>query len=514
MEDSKVISILAVSYSQDAASSLLNQAVPGLSTSDNQEWTTKEGEFTVKAYIKYPGTDIHRRGANWLDLLLISVPEGNEFEREILDYSTNRKDVKSRFLIDSNADRSPKYENINVIDAGSFAGKLKDYAEELTKFNADNTDETNEVDYHVKRQVFNIGNSDSKLDKLFHMYKKAFKVLNKVTEMVKTFSTFDHSQGKSETTGKFNFAPENTQSNGIGFLFDLFVGDIFDQENPELPLVVRDNYFTASIEFLAKNEEGAEVIISTFEMLKEMLAQMGDVLSILDKLGVTISFSKNKKSVFIDLTFGGLLGEAAINIVRGFNFQSFKFSLTDEFRFQTDLNFKDLYENPDLDNIISKLGSLTIRGDGKIINFRTVCHFIRELAKHVSSDDKKKQINIISYLGLIISAFESFGLELTYDSSDIKTVGLEIADGVLGGDGAAKQMIDMGNQQFTEGIIPMVLGTIEGVKPMLEPFMAGLRELDLDKISVELISPGVRGEFKGTILLPGFTEFLNKNVTN
>lgn len=514
MEDSKVISILAVSYSQDAASSLLNQAIPGLSTSDNQEWTTKQGEFTVKAYIKYPGTDIHRRGANWLDLLLISVPEGNEFEREILDYSTNRKDVKSRFLIDSNTDRSPKYENITVTDAGSFAGKLSDYAAELAKFNADWSDST-DIEYNIKRQkLFNIGNTNTKLDKLFFAYQQSFKILNKISEMVKSFSTFDLSQGKSDFTGKFNFSPENTQSNGIGLLIDLFVGDVFDQENPELPLVVRDNYFTASIEFLAKSEEGAEVIIQTFETLKEMLTQMGDMLSVLEKLGFTISFSKNKKSVFIDLTFGGLLGEAAINIVRGFNFQSFKFSFTDEFRLQTDLNFKDLYENPDLDNIITKLGTLTIKGDAKIINLRTVCHFIREFAKHTSSDEKKKQFNLISYFGLILSAFETSGLNFTYDSSDIKSVGLEVADGVLGGEGAVNGLIGMGNQQLTEGILPMVLGTIEGIKPMLEPFMAGLKELDLDKISVELVSPGVRGELKATLLLPGLTEFLNKNVTN
>ena len=245
-----------------------------------------------------------------------------------------------------------------------------------------------------------------------------------------------------------------------------------------------------------------------------MLSNMGDFLEKLERLGVTVSFSKNKKSVFVDFTFGGLLGEAAINIIRGFNFQSFKFSLTDEFRLQTNLNFKDLYQNPDLDNIVSQLGTLTIRGDGKVINFRTVCHFIRELAKHVTSDDKKKQINIISYFGLIISAFESFGLELTYDSNDIKTVGMEIADGVLGEEGSAKAMIDMGNQQFSEGIIPMVLGTIEGVKPMLEPFMPALKELDLDKLCVEVVSPGVRGEFKGTLLLPGLTEFINNNVTN
>ena len=513
MEDSKVISILAVSYSQDAASSLLNQAIPGLTTSDNQEWTVQEGDFTVKAYIKYPGTDIHRRGANWLDLLLVSVPEGNQFEREVLDYSTNRKDVRSRFLVDSNTGRSVNYNNITVIDAGSFAGSLRDYAAELTKFNSENSSD-NEIDYHVNRQIFNIGNSDSKLDKLFAVYKKAFKTLGKVAEMVKTFSSFDHSQGKSENNGTFNFSPENTESNGIGVLFDLYLGEIFDQENVELPLVVRDNYLTASIEFLAKSEEGADAIIQTFETLREMLTQMGDMLSILEKVGVTLSFSKNKNSVFIDLTFGGLLGEAAINIIRGFNFQSFKFSCNHEMRIQTNLNFKDLYENPDVDNIIEKLGTLTLKGHLKIINIRTLFRFILELSKHISSDDKKKQVNLISYFGLMLSVFESSNFNVSYDSSDVKSVGMQIADGVLGGEGASQQMIGMGNQQLTEGILPMVLGTIEGIKPMLEPFMAGLREMDLDKISVEFVSPAVRGEYKMTILLPGLTEFVNKNITN
>lgn len=512
MEDSKIISILAVANSQDAASSLLNLAIPGLSTSDNQEWTVKEGDFTVKAYIKYPGTDIHRRGANWLDILLVSVPEGNEFEREVLSYAANRKDAKYRFLVDSDTSRSLDKDNITVIDAGSFAGQLRDYATDLAKFNAENKDEA-EIDYHINRQKFNIGRDDSKVDIIFKLYKKAFKIFGKITDMLKTFS-LDTEKGKSEGVGKFSFAPEDVESNGIGILFDLFVGDKFDEENLELPLIVRDSLLTFSFEFFAKSEEGAETIIKTFEIVKQMMSEMTPFVSQLENLGFSISFSKNQKSAFIDFTLGGFIGEAAINTLRAFNFQSFKFSMTDELRIQTGLNFKDLYENPDLENILTKLGTLTIKGDGKFVNFRTLCHFIRELAKYVTSDDKKKQINLISYFGLILSAFESFGLELSYDSKDVKTVGFEIADGFLGEEGSSKAMIDMGNQQFSEGIIPMVLGTIEGVKPMLEPFMPGLKELDLDKICFEAVCPGIRAEYKGTLLLPGLTEFLNNNVTN
>jgi len=103
---------------------------------------------------------------------------------------------------------------------------------------------------------------------------------------------------------------------------------------------------------------------------------------------------------------------------------------------------------------------------------------------------------------------------LKYNHEDLKTNLLHLGDDVLGGEGASNAMIEQGNSAYTGGILPMILGTIEGVKPMLQSFGSGLSQLNADKISLEFLVPSVRLEVKVSALLPGLTEFVEANVLN
>jgi hypothetical protein len=56
---------------------------------------------------------------------------------------------------------------------------------------------------------------------------------------------------------------------------------------------------------------------------------------------------------------------------------------------------------------------------------------------------------------------------------------------------------------FGEGILPMVLAQMEGVKPMVGMFGEGPSHIDLDKISVQLIVPSAKLFVDVYVLLPG-----------
>ena len=511
MSFKQTVHVLFVSSNQDSAIALLNSTLPGLKTSDNQEWTTTEGEFTVNGYIKFPGKDVHRKSANNLDILVFSVPEGDPSERDIINYSSNRRDCYHRLFVDASS-RSVE-EHICSVSADGVKGKLTDYIEILKVFNTGTPDD--EPHYYQARLELNVNRQEQepKYKTKFNVNRDVLKELAIVDKVLVESSTIDLSKYVSSNSMKFDFSPENTTSNGIGVLLELNVGEQFSKENPELPLIVRDNHVTITLELHAKDESGVKDIISTLEMLREMLYSMF-LEKFEKKLGPNISFSSDKTNVYLDVTFGGLFGESIINKVRSFNLENFGLSMKDTLRFQTNVNCKDLYEDPNVDNIISKLSTVTLTGEGKLINLRTLLVVLQQLSKVISNDKDKKSVILVTYLLMILTTFEQVGLEMKYNTEDLKSSGMEVADAMLGGEGASKAMIGQGDEMVVGTFLPMLFGSIEMIKPMLEPFANGLKQVDLDKICFEVLIPALRIELKKTILLPGITEFMEKKILN
>lgn len=505
---------VAVSNNQESATNLLNSVFNNLQTTDSQEWTTKEGDYDVKCYIKYPDCDIHRRGPSFADFVISSVGAGDKEELDVLNYVKARTDARYRLLIDT-TERNVE-QNIKVVQASEVATLLKEYAASFKAFNEENKD-IDATHYEEERRHFCLG-GDSDKYKVFKKFFRGFRELSSIINLVeKSITDFnvDNCKWKSENVTKVNLTPEDSESNGVGIEFDLISGDEFTKENPHLPIVVRDNALTFTLEFIAKNPEGVDAIINTLETAKQMAAQFG-ALEQAEKLGATVSFSKEGTKVFFDITLGGILGEGILNRIRSFNLERFKFSLKDSVKIQTNLNLKELYEEPNLMSIITNLSKISIVGDGQLLNVRGLLHLIREFAKISKKDNDKKTINMVSYGLLILSTFENLGLEIKYNSEELKESGLSLAGTIMGleEEGALDGMISGFSETYKSGMLPMGLETINQFKPFLEMFKSGLSEVDFDTLSAEIVIPVIRSEFKTTLILPGLTEFLSKNVLN
>lgn len=511
-EDCKVIFkqilVLAVSDNADNATSILNSTVPGLSTTDSQEWTGTVGGTEVRAYIKYPGCDIHRKSPDFCDFLIFSIPEKHEKEEDVLNYCCNRLDARHRFLVDTNQGRKVA-KNIEIVDAGAISGHLENYGKDLAEF-------MKEGPNLEERRKFAYGDNFEKFHKFFKTYSKfRFRIFRYFSKLFGSFD-MEANKGESLNKGALKFIPQNKTSNGVGFEIDIFMGEEFKKNNQVLPFVVRDNIVSFCLELKAKDEQSVDELLNTFEAVREMADQMG-LLQMLDQTGLSLSFSKEKDSAFVDFTFGGILGEGLVNQIRELNLEKFKLSWKDTGRVQTDLNLKEIYEEPNVENIIGKLSTLSIVGEGEVFNIKHFLHLIRECCKigdedgEAMDDEDQKKFIMVSFGLLILSTFENLEFNFEYDSEGLRDAIIDILKSF--GDSYDQKKESL-LTNFKEEILPMVLGAIEMIKPMIEPFKGGIGATNWDQISVEVLVPAVELEFKGTVFLPGLTEFVTNKVLN
>jgi len=508
-ELSSTIYVIAISTNQDSCVNLLNSVFAGIQSTDSQEWTTKIGDVNVKAYIKYPNCDIHRRTPNFADIAIASVECGDKDESDVVNYLLSRKDARTRILFGTDSSRSVD-EHAVVLNYEEAFAEVKKYTEELTESIKSNP--LQEGEEEAARREFAQGNKDGA-----KLVKKWIKTVSGIKKLVTAFEkcitefTIDE-KSKSENKTKFNFSSVSGESNGVGLSVELSSGDEFNKQNPNLPLTVRDNMLTATVEFYAQNKEGAEEIIRAFEKAKEMAGQYG-LLAELDKVGITVTFSHENTSVFVDFTIGGIFGEGLINRFRSLNLDRFNFSLRDTFKIMTNVNIKDLWDKPDIKKVIDDLSKLSISGEAQLLNIRGFLHLIREISKVIPTEKGKKAGHMISYGLLILSTFENLGIDIQFDSEELKKVGYEIvAKTFLNVEQEQLEgMVSSFDDSLADALIP--LGAIIGpIQPMMEPFMEGLNNINFDKISAEIVVPAVRTELKANIFLPGFTDFLVKNV--
>lgn len=499
--------VVALSTDNNSAAELLKKCFSGLTcSSDCSNCTYSLDGVTVELYTKYPGDCVMKSYPDFLDFLLVSVPEGHELESEILDYANTRTDARSRFLVDGGDRTLPKEVVSANVDA--ILSELKNFNEELKQFANDSEGADEQKAYQNRKRL-----SSGKDVKLNNEISKFYvKLLPKLQSMMKSFENFDSNRGYSENNVKFDFSPINDESNGLGFKVNLFAGEAFDENNKNLPLSVRDNPLTGALELQAKSPEQADEVLSLLKNVYSMLENMGILEELSKKLHFNVSFSKDGSSVFLDFVLGGDLGEGFMHNVRSLNFSKFNYSFSDIVRVQTNLNIAEIWKNPDLDNIINKSSTLTLQGDGKLLNFRTIFHFIKEWVVFAKDDGKKKTTHLMSAGLLILSCFESLGFELKYDSKDLKGNVIELLDDYLEGEGSSQAFIGMFNEQWANVYLPMGLQMLQSMAPMITSF-GNLSAINFDKISLEWISPFARVEFKIDLLLPGLTEFIAENIT-
>jgi hypothetical protein len=507
-EHGNTVFILAVSSDEEMATSLLTSVFSDLTTSDSQEWTCKYNGVDIKAYIKYPGCDVLRRTPPFADFTLVQVSKGHEDEQDVLNYASTRGDSRAIYLMCED-----KRNVLATVQNQTTTGFL----EILTKYTSDLKEwpqvEDGEQDLYMEERrewvqgehFFRVGSKIKKLPKLLNEFKAG---LDKYEAP---------EQGKSKNEGRFEIAPEDGESNGLGFVLNMFSGEEFDKQNPKLPLTVRDNLATGCIELFCKSEEGADIVINMLESAKMMLMSMGVEMKKLFEKAIYVTFSKEGKSVWVDVTFNGNYGEELVYIIRSLLLDRFKFSLNGSARVQTNINLKDLWDKPCIDKILDGLALLTISDSGEILNLRTIFHILKDVVYPLfkASDSQKKNHILISHGALILSCFENLVFDVKFNSQDMK---LFVKDAIAAARGMEEEEFDafilQSEGMLNEQMLPMAMGMLEQFKPFFAAFIPGLKELDLEKICIEGLSPEIRTEFKLNVLLPGLTEFVEKHITN
>ena len=537
----KQIHIIFVSDNQQNAINLLNSILIG-ATTDGQEWTLTQGDFDVKAYIKYPGKDVDRKTPEgFLDFLITQCASNSDKLLEITNYIEGRQDSRYSLWIEETESDVCLGEFIKRVKAEDFQSLIKEYIEKVTKFNeqfeslqvdgiitGENLTKFMEQFLYSDKDKARFTKDNKKLryaparklwgSEIAHI--KGYSALNrieyelsKICEIAKNY--INEFIGSQQTDGKennvsFDFSSvENPKPNGIGIGADILLGEHFTEKFSLLPLTIRDNVVTASIELLSSSPNGVDAIYDSCNALLAMAKGMG-LYAHADKYGVQVSFRKTEKSVFIDASIGGVAGDFINSKINELNVDVFKLGLTDTFSFITDVNFKDVYENFSAENILSKVCNTTISGKGKLINIRSILKLMKDISKHLEGA-KKTQIGLASLALKALSTFEKTDVTVHYSSTDIKEFAVETGNVFLGEEAVQGYMM-MADSTFGEGILPMVLDQMEGVKPMVGMFGEGPSHLDLDKISVQVILPSIKLFVDVYVLLPGLTEFLKNNL--
>lgn len=496
------ISVLVVSTNQEESLAVLNKAIPGLQTSDNQTFNKQEGEINVECFLKFPGSESHRKSPDFADLVITSVSADHEQAKEIVSYVASRYDAKYRVLIEEDSSRAVE-ENILIKSSSEFPEQYKTLLDEFKVFNEENKDSE---DYNKARYFFNVESENKEI--FYKNSNKAFKIINVISQAFDHFKDFDLKEGLSENNASLKIVPENIESKGLGIFLDLIAGEEFTKENPVLPLTVRDNAATITIEIKPKDVSQIDTIKETLEQVRDFASAMG-LLQYSLKYGLTISISSDEKAAYIDLTLGGIFGEVIINKIKSLNLEQYKLSVKDNIRVQTNLNLKDLYKNPEGNKLAKDITTLSIVGEGKVLNCRSFFHLIRSFVHVVKSEKAQKSSYMLSYGLLALSCFEKLDCNIVYNHEQLLESLKDLLEEVTG----SPSTIDE-NVEVLLGFLPVLDGLLSNIGPMISQFEDGIKAIDFDRLTIEVLSPVARVEFKTSIVLPGLTNFVNEKLFN
>jgi hypothetical protein len=538
------IHILAVADSQEAATSLLTNCFPGVNSSDGQEWTKTEGSFTIKSYIKYPGTDLTRRTpSDFLDIIVATAAIGTDGEQEVLNYISARGDSAIKLWIDeSGTNTSAEEKGLLVSVPQNVYSNLLEHIKKIVEFNQsfeslaknDVVDdkaefvksigytedkvnllayEKGKITYDVARRLY-LAQKDSHYLAVVNFHSgKVFKGIEIAEAYIGKFISSNQTSDSSENNIDCKIGPNEGSSEGIGLGFKFLMGENFKLAKPVLPLVIRDNVATLSVEFAAKSPSSIQAIYDFLSLIYNQFVVGMGFDSNLKEFGASVSFRKGESSVFADVTLGGALGEFINARINSLNIDIFKVGVTDEFVLRTDVNAKDIYEKFSVDAILSKLCKTSLEGSGRFINIKTLLLLFKDIAKSNKKVSKLKEVLLVYFFLRGLLAFEKTGILLNYSPEDLKINIINTLDNI-NGEGFYSGFSAGIDQQFGEGILPMALGQLEGMKGFATMFGDGPSQINFDKISVELTVPSAEFNLNIFLLFPGLTEFLEKNFFN
>ena len=227
------------------------------------------------------------------------------------------------------------------------------------------------------------------------------------------------------------------------------------------------------------------------------------------KLVISFSVRCGDGNVYLDATVAPHTTHEVADLIRSLNLHSYKVGIKDEFKFFTNLAVGDIVNDFDLDNIMKRLCHLLIVGEGSIQNIRTFIKIFKEGVKYLKSENKQKNVILVTSIIMMFTTIENLGLKVQFNPKELRDTIVETL-GAFKVD--YKELCDEANANVGMGMLPMAIGMMESFKPMVEPYMGLLSNLNFDRFYVNVNAPAMRACLRVGVHFPGCTEFLDKNL--
>jgi hypothetical protein len=344
-------------------------------------------------------------------------------------------------------------------------------------------------------------------------------LLKKSSELFNNYLTGLQSQptGSDSYTSRINIGPTEDFESGVGMDVDFCAGKDCEEILNSLPDYFRSSPICYGIELKTNDEAAGAALKQTLEGLLEMFGGAVPQIQMALSMGVQVNFRNVGSSVFIDLSFSGMIADQFESQLGKFNFEQINFSGIGNASIFSGLKVTDLVKSS-LEEIVGKLCLFRIEGHAEYTGLKVLSYALTTIFESMSSNIPRQFQPLIGIFKFI-AAFRSLGYEFKYDSKEFT----EVVHDIIASYGASS--MELPADEFKQAIGGQLSNfqsmgdtTIDAYKPMVEPFLepykATLSSLNFDRYSIFVTMPKMKVYYKNNLHLTGLNAFVNEKLLN
>jgi hypothetical protein len=551
------------SESRELVGKILNNKQEGADV-----WSAQIEGVDVNGYVRWPGCISTYSPSGITDILLVHVSSAESENWEtIKTYVDNRRGIPFKFLT-SPVDLSENAKILEVeflssddISSGNITEKLIKSALNLEqtlrsvfqKIDANNngfldeseilsaaTEMGHPLNDEDAKEIAKSLSSDGKIyfenfKKWWVMGRTDFQSFRKIIEIElvvnnfikKSSNTFNSYLEKLQKEGldlsaqetglfsRFNLKPSVDFHSASSINLHFTIGNEFNSIANSFPSYLRECPASFGIELRLKDESSGPLVIEVLKGLQELGSQMDPSFQKALSSGVYVNYRHVGPSVFVDISYGGEMGDKISGMLSMFNFSTLNFSGESNFHICSKLSPVDaLYLS--MDELVKNGTNLKIEGSGEFSHLKTLVNFIVNTLSSLNHGRLSQQIKPLAYLIRFASVIKKLDFEFLYDSSVVYDVIKEMLNSSRASEEEANSVYDNNCNMFDNlvqpGLNSQVASFSEMVAAFLEPYKPAILSLDLDNISVYATCPNLRVYLKLNVLIKGVSDFVAKNI--
>ena len=553
----QVINFVFYGETSDAARALVGSIIGG----DEQKsvWIKQADGYELRGYIRWPKCTPTASPIGSTDCLVVETSIASEHLESIKSYIGNRRSIPFKVVV-SNDDMTEwakgldlEYVPSSLLD--SLQAKLFSSAKTLEESlrGVFNKIDTNGNGFVEKSEISNLSKelghelSQSEVEEIAHtlaeengqisfskfkswwiMGRSNFIEFRKLVELEMTLGKFlkkgsthfnsyledlqkelqENAASDVSYRGKFSLAPKEDFTSGIRLSFHLACGNDFELIKGSLPDYSSHSPFFYSLEFSIKDPEQGSNIVAKLNELKEMFGEMIPQLKQFLQMGAEIHFRNVANSVFIDLTFCGIIAQ---QMEQNANmWKSLNAFITGHSNFHITSGWNPLnFINGTLDENISNASNLKIEGNGEFLQLKTfILALSNSLSKSFESNSHaSERAKYVIFVLKLLSCLRKYDFDIKYSAKDLHDLIKDIFPN--------KESDFWGNRFIKEQTkIPAMIEQGKGMKMFVTDYLDIIKAIDFDTYSMNFAMNDSKVFYKVTLHLPGVTAFLNEHFLN